>query len=340
MQNNAEIIYDYLISKGWSLNAVSGMLGNMQKESTINPGIWQELIEGSGGGGGFGLVQWTPYTNFTNWADSKGYEWDDGTAQLKWIDEETVSFGQWIPTSTYNFNFSVYKKSTESPEYLASAFLHNFERAGVAAETERRTNARTWYEYLENYSGGSGEPDNNENQQIIENAVEWAVSIANDDAHGYTQDLDKRWGPDYDCSSLLIQAYENAGVPVKTEGASYTGNMESVFTSCGFDSFVYSSNIELIKGDVLLRNGHTAMYIGNGEIVSAHINEFGETTGGQTGDQTGKEINVSSFATSGSWDIVLRLPTNGNIPDNPENPSIKNNSKLSKLLLYAIATDI
>ena len=148
MQNNALIIKAYLAAKGWSLNAIAGLLGNMQSESTINPGLWQSLIEGSGGGGGYGLVQWTPWTNFTNWADDNGYSWDDGNAQLKWIDEETVSFGQWIKTSSYDITFQEFKSSTRTPEYLASAFLKNFERAGVEVEQKRRNQARTWYNFI------------------------------------------------------------------------------------------------------------------------------------------------------------------------------------------------
>lgn len=148
MQNNALIIKAYLVSKGWSINAISGMLGNMESESTINPGIWQNLIEGSAGGGGFGLVQWTPWTNFTIWARDNGYEPDDGNAQLKWIDEETESFGQWIATADYNFSFSTFKTSTESPSFLASAFLKNFERAGDEVEAERRAQAEKWHSFL------------------------------------------------------------------------------------------------------------------------------------------------------------------------------------------------
>ena len=53
-----------------------------------------------------------------------------------------------------------------------------------------------------------------------EKAVTWAIEIANDPAHGYDQD--NRWGPDYDCSSLVISAWQQAGVPVKTKGATYT----------------------------------------------------------------------------------------------------------------------
>lgn len=147
MENNADIIYSYLIDKGWTKNAIAGMLGNMQSESTINPGIWQSLDVGNTSLG-YGLVQWTPATKYINWANSNGYNIADGYAQLKWIDEVTDVYGQWIPTSTYNFSWDAFKKSTQSPEYLASAFLKNFERAGVEVEANRRSQARTWWNYI------------------------------------------------------------------------------------------------------------------------------------------------------------------------------------------------
>lgn len=37
MQVNATYIWTSLSASGWSLNAVAGMLGNMQSESSINP---------------------------------------------------------------------------------------------------------------------------------------------------------------------------------------------------------------------------------------------------------------------------------------------------------------
>lgn len=147
MQNNASIIKAYLVSKGWTLQSIAGVLGNMETESSINPGIWQSLNEGNMSGG-YGLVQWTPATNFTDWADTNGYNWDDGDAQLLWIDSVTVSFGQWIPTTEYDFSFASFKTSTQTPEYLASAFLMNFERAGVEKEEERRSQAQKWYSFI------------------------------------------------------------------------------------------------------------------------------------------------------------------------------------------------
>lgn len=297
MTANATYIFDYFTSKGWTKNSICAMLGNMQRESTINPGIWQNLDEGNTSLG-LGLCQWTPATKLIEWCNSNNLNYLSIDAQCKRIIYELENGLQWIATSDYPESFSEFTQSTKDIEYLVYAFLKNYERAGVEAVSERIDHAEYWFSTLE---GGTSA-----NAKIIEDAISWAVGIANDDTHGYDQT--NRWGLDYDCSSLIIQAYENAGCPVKTNGATYTGNMESVFVATGFKSITYTDGMELKKGDVLLREGHTAMYIGDGNIVSAHINELGTTTGGVTGDQTTNEIDVSSFASSGSWDIVLRLP--------------------------------
>lgn len=142
----------------------------------------------------------------------------------------------------------------------------------------------------------------------IDAAVSWAINIASDNSHGYDQI--NRWGPNYDCSSLIICAYEYAGIKVKSSGATYTGNMYSIFKRCGFIDVTKSVNLStgdgLKKGDVLLNvKCHTAMMISCNKLVEAHINELGKITGGRSGDQTGKEIRVTNYY-SYNWDYVLR----------------------------------
>ena len=144
---------------------------------------------------------------------------------------------------------------------------------------------------------------------VIDKAINWAVSIANDNSHGYDQL--HRWGPDYDCSSLLISAWQQAGVPVQANGATYTGNMKNVFVKCGFEAIKFNRSVSLKRGDVLLNEKHhTAMYVGDGKVVMASINENGKAVGGRTGDQTGKEIlTCNYYVPSYGWDYVLRYPT-------------------------------
>lgn len=151
----------------------------------------------------------------------------------------------------------------------------------------------------------------------IESATQWMINLANDNSHGYDQS--NRWGPNYDCSSAVITAWQQAGVPVKTNGATYTGNMKSVFLRTGFSEvksqIVLSNGSGLKRGDVLLNeDSHTAMYIGNGQIVHASINEFGGITGGQSGDQTGKEICIRSYYNK-PWNSILRYQEGGSTPN-------------------------
>ena len=136
---------------------------------------------------------------------------------------------------------------------------------------------------------------------VVERAISWAVAIANDNSHGYSQQ--SRWGPDYDCSSLVIAAFKNAGVDTGT--ATYTGNMRSQFTAHGFQWIPWSSiggTSNLQRGDILLNERtHTEIYLGNNQNVGAHSNRGYP----QTGDQTGTEVSVSGYYYH-PWDGVLR----------------------------------
>ena len=152
---------------------------------------------------------------------------------------------------------------------------------------------------------------------VIESAISWAVSIANDDSHGYSQT--SRFGPDYDCSSLVITAFNNVGV--STGSATYTGNMISNFEANGFTWIPWSSignSSNLQRGDVLLNiQYHTAIYMGNNQVVEAHARSAADKAYDSRpvyqaatlqGDQDGQEIRVTSYYwySPGGWDGVLR----------------------------------
>ncbi len=136
----------------------------------------------------------------------------------------------------------------------------------------------------------------------IQSALNWAIGIANDNSHGYSRNT--RWGnPNYDCSSLVISAYEQAGIKVKSAGASSTRNMKQVFTKCGFQWIPgdpKKTGLTLQPGDVLLKIGkHTEMYVGDNKNVGAHDNYDNKN-----GDSKGNEISIK--ASKHSWDGVLR----------------------------------
>lgn len=165
--NNAELIYGILSGYGWTLNAVCGVLGNLGVESGYNPWRWQsdvvlpkgsELLDSKQHG--YGLFQFTPANKYAknvtaqsfagfgiNYSDEIGSE-NDGNAQLKFVNENVD--GGYIKTTSYPLTFSQYKSSRQIPEYMAKAWLHNYERPAdpSASEPTRARLARYWYNKL------------------------------------------------------------------------------------------------------------------------------------------------------------------------------------------------
>lgn len=147
----------------------------------------------------------------------------------------------------------------------------------------------------------------------VDAAVAWARGIALDDSHGYSQAA--RYGPDYDCSSLVIAAFRQAGVPVGDAVTTY--NMRSEFLRSGWRDVTASvslgSGAGLIAGDVLLNDSaHTCLCIGGGQVVNARTSDGHP----ETGDQTGNEIRLQGYWNF-PWNVVLRWPEDGSKGDSP-----------------------
>lgn len=157
MQTNALYIYSSLFDKGWSLEAICGVLGNMENESHINPGRWQSESIGSDSAG-YGLVQWTPSTRHISWCEERGMDPSTMDSNLTHLNWEIDDGDDYYSTTDYPESFSEFAKSTAAPYYLACAFAWNYERSatvlwGTEAEKEalrqtRGGDAEKWYTYL------------------------------------------------------------------------------------------------------------------------------------------------------------------------------------------------
>lgn len=109
-------------------------------------------------------------------------------------------------------------------------------------------------------------------------------------------------GGEVDCSSLVINVLAECGF--STGGCTYTGNMRAALTGVGWDDLPGNTTPE--KGDILLNErDHVAVCVGPNQLAQASYDENGNITGGRTGDQTGRETNVSPYY-SYPWDCVLR----------------------------------
>lgn len=151
-------------------------------------------------------------------------------------------------------------------------------------------------------------------QSRREGFVDLALQYAEDDSHGYSQKPPSgRWGPDYDCSSLLYFLANEAGYPVGSgsDKVRFTGTMLKDFEKAGFQILPFAnvgiSDLEI--GDILLNLAlHAEVYVGNGESVGATGSETGGFVG-EAGDQTGHEIERHPVTTfDKEWDYILRPP--------------------------------
>lgn len=148
--NNADMVYNYAIRKGWSKNAISAMCGNMQAESGINPGIWEGLTEYSGG---YGLTQWTPYTKYSEWAGT-GWE-NNGNKQMDRIAYEAANNLQWYYNSEVGMSppitFPQFLVSTLPVATLSNYWLWFYEHPadpGTSTQGTRAAYSAAWYKHF------------------------------------------------------------------------------------------------------------------------------------------------------------------------------------------------
>ena len=172
---------------------------------------------------------------------------------------------------------------------------------------------------------------NSAQAQNIEDAVQWAIDIANDQMHGYSQGAQNatdwrpytgsREGVDYDCSSLIYHALDYAGFPVienwrknpeymrRYNGTQLTGDADTLWQDLGalWQKFTWEEvKDDLQRGDILCApQRHIAFYIGDGLTVEAR--GVNNPKGGSyaTGDQGGEIDFYSAF--NRGWTEVYRI---------------------------------
>lgn len=140
---NAEKIWNQLRSSGFSKYAAAGILGNMYAESGVDPNATE-----AGGGGGYGLVQWTPKSKLTAYANSVGKSESSLSLQVEFLVKQLKGTTSIFPdTAAYQplMNATSVSEATK-------VFLDYYERAGVANLQKRVTAAQGYYD---SYKGNS-----------------------------------------------------------------------------------------------------------------------------------------------------------------------------------------
>lgn len=192
--HNATKIYQYFISRGWTVNAISAMVGNMQLESWLSPGLIQgtnryrlpnsasslsdvpnsvmiNFYDGyyglTNGGFAIGLAQWDgdtptppPGQKLVSFAERYNLNWYDGDTQVFRIHRERETNIQWQAQNlggTY-WTWEVFIASTAEPEELAYVWRVCYEVADGRTDPTRQANARYWFTYFSGPMPGTGLP--------------------------------------------------------------------------------------------------------------------------------------------------------------------------------------
>ena len=179
--SNAEYIYWYLRDKGWSKEAICGLLGNMYEESKVNPGAWQNGVNAATGG--YGLVQYTNVDRkeYFKYMEDNGYDVPEDLNDLavnnpkeaincqldylmnsnswyytgnfkSYFDFSGSDYEEMMPNKV-QISFDEFQKSNENPACLALIFNAAYERSqdDINKIDERGKSADDWYEYFEDY---------------------------------------------------------------------------------------------------------------------------------------------------------------------------------------------
>ncbi len=169
---NAVYIYHKLIERGWTKQAIAGLLGNIQRESQLNPAVWQMQNNAKLG---YGLVQWDDGADFLDWQGGavknrplSAIEVNqlavDDAAQLIDMELEFLMWTsrtqtdkterRWFATnryrSPYKMSYEDYIKSEAAVADLALVFHASYERSSdcMSQLNDRIAYSEKWYNFL------------------------------------------------------------------------------------------------------------------------------------------------------------------------------------------------
>ena len=175
--DNSMEIYGILSAQGFDVAAVSGLCGNAQHESGLNPWRWQNDTVNTALG--YGLLQWTPSTgytslpgatpNFSTSVQTTGATPEDGARQMQAFYENNPA--KWMSSCWRSYwsktTYSAYYDRTRyilntwgngakitlaqfatinDPSYAADCFLACFEGPGVPDYLTREATAGDFYQ--------------------------------------------------------------------------------------------------------------------------------------------------------------------------------------------------
>lgn len=326
-KENAKKIYDFLVKNyGATPQGASGVLGNLQQESQLDPSAIERKNDELSG---HGLAQWTAgrTTNLMNFAQSKNKPWDNLGLQIEFLDSELKR----------SEKSAIKALQSTSVEEATGQWQTLFERAGTPVMGNRLNYASKWFAEFGTSDPISANAQDNASNGAIENV---ALTCSSDsDTTDNASDLVKSaktmkgyfyyiqshpssdLGSDLknpnktggtDCSGFVWLAMNKAGYKVPANMGWFTGSMASdAKTTHQYLKEITPSQAK--AGDIVIvtqgigagNNGHTAILLEKWQGKNTKIIQEG-------GDSTG-HVNESVFGTAFSsllngGEIVLARP--------------------------------
>lgn len=239
-----EQIWNFLRANGFTAEAAAGVMGNMFAESGCQP-----AIEEYGGGGGYGLCQWTGSrrTDLINYCANNGYDYSSLEGQLNFLLYELDAYGL------------SYIKNITSVEEATRVFLTEFERAGIIRWSDRINAANDYYSRWKNYTtiptGGTvSDGTVSASQQSLINAAYSTPSA------GYNL-----------CATWVTNVFSKIGISIYGNGNDMTA------------AYCHSTNLSDLKPGMIIgcirspfgsagyAYGHIAIYVGNDTVLSSEL---------------------------------------------------------------------
>lgn len=175
-RGKAKVCWDAFKAKDYTDSATAGALGSFVMESSFVSGQSQV-----GGGGGYGLNQWTPRENLYTQGAKLGYsrsECDTLEVQAKicadgagqWQDTQATGSTSYVPEASVTLSLSTYKKLNDVEKATYEWEAHFGRGAYVTLHmTSRIAYAKAFYKMFQ--GTGSGDDESGETKTVTENIL-------------------------------------------------------------------------------------------------------------------------------------------------------------------------
>ena len=291
--SNVEIVLKVLTSAGMSLEQAAGVAGNLVVESaseTINPAA--EEFPGQDRGGK-GVVQWTAdrwrgTDGLRPFAEYKETDWTDMNTQMEFILWEVGKGAAWNgkPGGKERRGWQATIQET-TPSAAAETWMLTYERPGTPHLDRRIAAANRIYQQFSGQQLGEVTigADNCGGGVVAGNITSTAknlawphrVSIERGTSDRYGEDVAK---PEYvkaveevhssinqamftDCGVFVSTVMRSSGVDPEYPLRGTSTQLPYVLSSSKYKTFTAQSESELQPGDIMIRDGHTYIYVGS-----------------------------------------------------------------------------